>query len=94
MCIRDRFKEASDFIQQSSAGLQERSKAYQDAGAFEKYRQDTASRAKKLLQDSDPVRELATRIVDEKQRKQYLDTVAGMQQYLSAVPKDLDSRCV
>ena len=85
------FKEASDFIQQSSAGLQERSKAYQDAGAFEKYRQDTASRAKKLLQDSDPVRELATRIVDEKQRKQYLDTVAGMQQYLSAVPKDLDS---
>ena len=85
------FKEASDFIQQSSAGLQERSKAYQDAGTFEKYRQDTASRAKKLLQDSDPVRELATRIVDEKQRKQYLDTVAGMQQYLSAVPKDLDS---
>lgn len=84
-------KSASDFIQQSSAGLQERSKAYQDAGAFEKYRQDTASRAKKLLQDSDPVRELATRIVDEKQRKQYLDTVAGMQQYLSAVPKDLDS---
>lgn len=85
------FKEAGDFIQQSSAGLQERSKAYQDAGTFEKYRQDTASRAKKLLQDSDPVRELAARIVDEKQRKQYLDTVAGMQQYLSAVPKDLDS---